>query len=216
MEYIHPSDHKKISKKLPVIAIVFVAIIVLGFVTTKEPEMKYRITVDEMHQELLQGNEALTPEEAIQILYSNKTGYRFIDLRNPHEFINGHIDGALNIPLQNIFSEENKSIWNDSSLINILYAASHDEACGPWMLLKQLGHNNNRILLGGYNFIRENAFEDFKLRSKEYHNEKAKYDYAKIVNETAGGLKVSGPTVSGKKLPIRRKKKKQSAEGGCS
>jgi rhodanese-related sulfurtransferase len=216
MTHIHPKDSKKIANKLPLIGIAFVLLLIVGFATTKKPEHSYAISVEEMHKVVVNHDEVFTPEEAIKILYSKNPAYRFIDLRNPHDFINGHIEGAINIPLQNILSEENQNIWDDTTTTNILYANSHDISCGPWMLLKQLGYNNNRILLGGYGFYKNNVLENFTLRSKNFRDELPKYDYAKIVKETAGGANVGSQTKAKKPLPEKRKKKKQAASGGCS
>ncbi|MEA3445739.1 MAG: rhodanese-like domain-containing protein [Bacteroidota bacterium] len=221
MAHVHPRDHNKISQKLPLIGIAFVVLLIVGFISIKEPERKYTISVEEMHSVLLKGNQAIAPEDAVKLMNSgnqesDRYRIRFVDLRNPHEFINGHIEGAVNIPLQNIFSEEYEEIWNDTSITNIIYANSHDVACGPWMLLKQLGHNNNKILLGGYNFFRDNVPKKPELQSKSYQDEKARYDFAKIVKETAGGLNVSASKSKKGKLPFKRRKGKKSAKGGCS
>ncbi|SEH05433.1 rhodanese-like domain-containing protein [Candidatus Venteria ishoeyi] len=216
MEYIHPKDHNKIAKKLPTIGVVFLFVIIVGFITTKEPEHKYVISITEMQAAVLDQKESLSPEESIKILYSHSPEYRFIDLRNPHDYINGHIEGAVNIPLQNLLSEEYASLLEDESITNILYAYSQSQACGPWMLLKQLGYNNNRIMLGGYNFIKNNVMDNFTLRSNNYQDELAKYDYAKVVKETSGGLNVGSKSKAKKALPVARKKKKKAAAGGCS
>ncbi|MCF8374535.1 MAG: rhodanese-like domain-containing protein [Bacteroidales bacterium] len=216
MGHNHPKDHQKIAYKLPLIGVAFLFVIIVGFVTTKEPEHKYALSVADMHKAVINHKETLTPEEAVKIMYSNNPAYRFVDLRNPQDFINGHIDGAVNIPLQNILSEEYQSLWEDTAITNILYANSHDKACGPWMLMKQLGHNNNRILLGGYNFFKNNVMDNFTLRSNNYQDEVAKYDYAKIVQETSGGQNVSSQATSKKAPPVARKKKKGAAQGGCS
>ena len=103
---------------------------------------------------------------------------------------------------------------NDTSKINILYSDNHDDACGPWMILKQLGYNNNRILLGGYNnFIKAGSLNG-KQNPKEYLDEIAKYDYAKVIKSVSGSA-VIGSAKKKKKITIKRKKKKQGAEGGC-
>ncbi len=38
------------------------------------------------------------------------------------------------------------------SLTVILIAETQSEANGPWMLLKQLGYNNLKVMLGGWNY----------------------------------------------------------------
>ena len=215
MEYAHPKDHKKISKKLPAIGIAFLLIVIIGLLSSKDPELKYTISVADMQKAVLDRADTISPEEAVKYLHSNSPEYRFIDLRNPQDFINGHVDGAINIPQHNILSEEYKDIWNDESKTNIIYANSHDQACGPWMLLKQLGHNNNRILMGGYNFFKDNVKEDFSVRSKNYLDEKPKYDFAKIVKETAGSMSAMPKSTAKKPGPVVRRKRKKSASGGC-
>ena len=213
-EETHLKDHKKISLKLPLIIIFFVVIVIIGFLTMQKPERKFVISVDQMQKEVLKRNETIKPSEAITISESNNDAYRFIDLRNPHDFIKGHINGAINIPKQYLLSEEYDKLIQDTSKINILYSGTHDDACGPWMILKQLGYNNNRILLGGYKLYKKAEKLTAQINPKDYLDESPKYDYAKIVKSTSGSV-VFGSTKKKKKITIKRKKKKKGAEGGC-
>ena len=209
----HPKDHKKISYKLPIGGIISVFIIIVGFATMQEPEIEYNISVSEIQEQILLRNNAINPEEAGKILFSNNKEYRFIDLRNPQKYLQGHLEGAINIPSSNLFAEENQTLLKDTSFQNILYSSNHTEACGPWMILKQIGYNNNKVLLGGYEFMKDNIINNFSPKSKEYTDEVAKYDFAKIVKETAGS-NISTSSVKKKKSPVRRKRK-AGASGSC-
>ncbi len=213
MEYAHPKDTKKISYKLPLGAIIFVVIILLGFITTKEPELKFAMDTPEMLELALQRSEIIKPADAFKILNENNTTYRFIDLRNPHQFINGHVQGALNIPMTHLLAKENLEQLDEANVTNILYAETHDMACGPWMMLRQLGYENNIILLGGYSILSSYINHDSLATKLVYEDEKAKYDYAKIVKETAGsGVSAARKTTAKK---IIKKKKKKGPQGGC-
>ncbi len=210
----HLKDHKKISLKLPLIIVSFVILIIIGFLTMREPERKFVVSVDDMQKAVLQRNETIKPEEVLKIINSADESYRFIDLRNPHDFIKGHIKGAINIPKQYLLADEYDKLIKDTSKINILYAKTHDEACGPWMILKQLGFNNNRILLGGYSYYSKTGTLAQNISPKDYLDEKPKYDYAKVVKSVSGSA-VIGSSKKKKKIKIKRKKKKKGAEGGC-
>ena len=208
----HTKDHKKVSLKLPVSITVFLAIVIIGFVTMKAPKRVFIISVDEMHQIILDNKDVIKPQDAYKIEKSNDEKYRFIDLRNPQDFLISHIEGAINAPQQHILSNEFAYLFKDTTTTNILYSNNYDATCGPWMILKQLGYNNNKILLGGYKYY--NNISDTIKNKQSYMDEKPRYDYAKIVKSTAGSS-IGSSSAKKKKFLGKRKKKKKGAEGGC-
>ena len=210
----HPKDHKKISYKLPLGGIATIIIIIIGFATMENPVYEYKESASEIHKSILLRDNTIAPEEAGNILSDNKKNFRFIDLRNPHEFLKGHIEGAINIPVSDLFSKEHTELLSDTSYKNILYSDTHVAACGPWMMLKQVGYSNNLILMGGYYYFNNNISGNSKPNSDEYLDEKAKYDYAEIVKKTSGNSVTESKPSPGITPPVKKKKKK-SAEGGC-
>ena len=213
----HEHEHRTISDKLPAGALIFALIIILGLVFMKEPERKYVLSVEQMHQELLKHKDIIYPAQFMDILYGNDSLYRFIDLRNAHDYIKGHLKNAINIPIHKILNKEYEDIFNQDKYINVLYYSDHCGACGPWMILKQLGYKNNKVLAGGYDYVNEYIINKYSPMTGNYRNEKARYDYAKIVSETAGAGSVGAATAPKPKstTPIKKKKKKVEEEGGC-
>ena len=208
-------EHKVISNKLPIGGLIFAIIIILGVVFVKEPSKKYRITTEDMLTELQTYEDVVGPEKVMDILYGDDNLYQFIDLRSSHDFIKGHLEDAINIPIHKILDDEYAKILNQDERINILYYSDHCGACGPWMILKQLGYKNNKILLGGYDYVNDFILKEFTPMTGNFKNEKAKYDFVKIVSETAGaGSGITQSSKSSKLAPVKKKKKKMQ-DGGC-
>lgn len=201
--------------------ILLISLIVLLFATSfvlllKEHTPDYQVSVEKMHTKLKNYDKNLiSPEEFIEIYYSNDSLYRFIDLRNPREYVAGHLPNSINLPLDDILNEEFVEILNQDNKINVLYHNNHSIACSPWMLLSQIGYNNNKILMGGYDYVKANIMDNFSPMSGAYQNEKAKYNYKEVINNASGGgsnseTKTVAPTV----IPVKNNNKKED-EGGC-
>ena len=106
----------------------------------------YKISNEEMLEEALLREDLIRPEKFMEIWYNKDTMYRFIDLRSSPEFLEGHLKNAIHIPIHKILSDEYNDILNQVEKINVLYYSDHCGACGPWMIFKQLGYKNNKIL----------------------------------------------------------------------
>lgn len=205
--------YNRIANKLPVYAAIFALVLLLGFLFMERPEYTYTLTADQMLVEVLPNKSMIEPGKFAEILYNNDSLYRFIDLRSPHDFIKGHLPGALNIPIHTLLDKEVQDILNQDTYINVLYYSDHCGACGPWMLLTQMGYKNNKLLLGGYDFVKPNVMDEFKPMSGEFLNEKPKYDFAQLLNS---GTVASETTAKNERKPVVMKKKaSKTEEGGC-
>jgi len=219
MEAENQLDNKNTPNKLLIGGIFFAAVVLLGLLFMKSPKHKYRITTSQMLEESIAYRDAIAPTKLCNILFANDSMYQFIDLRSPSEFIQGHLPNAINIPAHKVLSQESEKILNQDKKINILYHATHMDACGVWMLLKQLGYKNNKILLGGYDFVKANILDNFSPLSGNSKNEQAKYDYANILKQTNGSAIPSTTNESSKDQKINQSntktKSKKSSGGGC-
>ncbi len=159
----------------------------------------------------------ISPQLLADIYYSQEksSNYQFVDLRTPKVFENGHIDGAINIPFITITKNDNCKTFLNQDRINIIYGENTEQTLFAGYFLQQLGLKNYFIILGGYDFIKNNIIDHYNVYSAHYNPEIAQYDYAKIIAETAGNnnysISTSKPKVS---APIKRKKK-AAAGGGC-
>jgi hypothetical protein len=103
----------------------------------------------------------------------------------------------------------------ENGMTIVLYGNDQLEANGPWMVFRQLGLNNVKVLLGGYDF-----YKDWKdMLGDTYYEDSyllgaPRFDYAEVAASTAA---VSGDQDEGTQKPVtvKRKKKTGVAEGGC-
>jgi hypothetical protein len=118
-------------------------------------------------------------------------------LRTPHDFIANHVKGAINIPAKDILDEKNLEILNQDEKINILYCKNTCDAINSYLMLKQLNYKNNKVALGGFEFINDYIVSNYGIRTGVYYDEKPRFDFLRLVAGTDAPTKtkVNKPTV---------------------
>lgn len=213
-------DTNQRTNRLTIAALFFVAIIIIGFVTLRKPDFEFKLNPEQTLEQVLSFEDEMTPEEAEDIIWDSKPGYQFVDLRNPYEFAKGHIENAVNIPGKSIFSDESMEFFNKmlhDSMIVVVYDYNQSMANGPWIVLKQLGFENVKILLGGYGYYSGETYDMFyESEIPQYLVEEPKFSFAEIMEELSSseGIDQSGNAQTEVVIPVR-KKKKSAVEGGC-
>jgi len=199
------------------LGILFLAVVLIASIafSLKTKTLAYSMTNEEVLNEVLKREETFLPQKVLELVNRNDSSVIFIDLRTPHDFIKGHIKNAVNVPTNKLLNSEFKEIFNDSR-VKILYHNNHVNACGPWMLLKQTGFAEIKILLGGYETyskIEHNVSND----SLTVHDEKEKYDYSLTISKMSGSdtTAVSNKTQPTVTQPLKKKPKNKQVEGGC-
>ena len=160
-----------------------VIVLIVGFIfTSVKSSNKYRFSksAEELHGELVKSKHFLAPDKALEIRSKQADEYIFIDIRNPREFDNFHIDGAINVPIQRVLDDEFiPYLKNDK--IKILYSNESIKAEQIWLLLTQYGYENLLVLQGGANYWKENMISKDVFKSKGvYSDEKLKFDLNKL------------------------------------
>ncbi len=208
---------KKSVRNLTIIAIVFILIIIVGMISLRKPEYIYKLTPEETLEVALTMEEEILPEEVADIVMWEDSNYRIVDLRSPHEFIIGHIEGAINIPFQGLLEEGNLKIFNPKdSIITIIYGKDQLQAVGPYLILRQLGYDRILVMLGGYDYYSTHSLDLYDMPEfPEYLNEEPRYNYYEIIEETAGSDITSPQSGQPEVIIPTRKVKKDVVEGGC-
>lgn len=209
----------KKSNNLIIGAAAFVVIILIALISISQPEHPYELSQQEALEMALSSNEMeVIPEELRFLKEDNSVTLHFVDLRSSEEFQKGHIESAVNIPLSSILEEENLKFFKnlDSANTVILYGTDQLQASGPWMILRQLGINNIKMLKGGYNYYSTHSLDVSDLpETPKYLIEAPQYDYAQIVEKTPGIGDVTVETEGPEQVIPVRKEKTQRVAGGC-
>ena len=206
--------HRNISVKKAGRFIIFFGVVAF-FAACGSSTTTYNIKASEMIGDLATKEYLLPPTPAAKIINSDRANYRFIDLRTRREYDNGHIEGAININTHDILEDKNLELLRDEKYINVLYHSNHAKACSPWMLLRQLGMSNNKLLVGGYDYAKEFIIDKNAPESGHYRDEGEWFDFPEEMKNASGGKAITSPETVAPLLQPVKKKKKKSAEGGC-
>lgn len=196
----------------------FALLLAIGFITMREPLMSYELDMKQSVEILNDSTNFFTPKELEEVLSQQPADIVLIDIRDRFSFGQGHIPGAKNITAFELSQKESieliKQYKNDGITV-VLIGSDQLEVNGPWMVGRQVGYDNIKILLGGYNYYKEHINkESTDLNDKSYIKEIARYDYAKVSQGSDNDSAVSAKK-PGKTIPLQKRKKVAVAAGGC-
>lgn len=197
-------------------------VIPLGIIIAAVPPDRvkhFRLTADELLQEAGAGVQFVSPDVVADMLVQKDPSLRLIDVRTPEEFDAYHMEGAINIPLSSLLSDEYTDILHQDAYMNVLYSNGSVYANQAWMITRQLGYENNFVLEGGLNYWFGNILSPQAPSQTSPNEEFAKYDFRKSAAAALGGGNIvateGGATaVRAVKPPVASKAKKKPS-GGC-
>ncbi len=196
-------------------------VLILGLVIAMVPEntiKPYRLTASEMVNEIRSGTEFISPDDLAHWIISNDPSIQLIDVRTPDEYKKYSLHNAINIPAVDILNEEYVDYLDQAVKINILYSNGSTKSHQAWMILRQLGYENNHVLQGGLNYWMETIRNPKAPSTSSPDDEIARYEFRKGASQFFGGETVKTEAkveTKAKKPTISRRKKKKAPEGGC-
>jgi rhodanese-related sulfurtransferase len=216
---IHDYPMKELNRtdRLTIASILFAIILVIGLLTIKKPAMQFTRSIDETLGLITSSGDIITAKELRTGAVVSSGNLLLVDLRSPVDYQKSHIDGAVNIPIQDILDLQNLENFEkpgEGSKIVVLYGNGQVDANSAWLILKQLGYDNVKVLSGGYEYYMTLATDQGNAENAEFMVENPIVNYS-------DELKKLGTTsvTSGEKKPeavkIIKREKKTAAEGGC-
>jgi 3-mercaptopyruvate sulfurtransferase SseA len=96
----------------------------------------------------------------------------------------------------------------------VLYGEDQLQVNGPWMLFRQAGFENVKVLLGGYRYYIENKDSLGVVKENTlYLKELQRYDYALSAAPEENSEQVAGGEK--KQVTVIKREKTGAAKGGC-
>ncbi|MCA0932303.1 rhodanese-like domain-containing protein [Lutimonas saemankumensis] len=202
------------TKRISISAILFLLVLVVGFVTIRKPDVFF--TKDSDHTlQFLNDDAYIIQLDSLALM--EKGSYLLIDNRSNFEYTKGHMVDAVNIPQNQILKKEYLDVIKNAAANNktiIIYNETPEIANNSCLLLYQLGIENLKLLAVDAYY----QSETFKIVDNTI--EDPLYDYAQTMKE-AGIAPVKKIIQKQKTLPQKKKvvtkpkKKKKMPEGGC-
>lgn len=210
---IHELNPKKTIWSL----VLFGVLIIVGFFTMKRPLMTYKESINQSIDMLRDtANNYFYPYQLASVVHGQNKNVVLIDLRNKYDFGQGHITGAQSIPSFDLAKKENLELlkkYKENGITVVLYADNQLDANGPWFFFRQIGFQNIRVLLGGYDYYAKHKSNLEATRNdKSYLKGIARYDFAKVAKSVENNVNTQ---VKAKPVVFKRRKKAAVAAGGC-
>jgi len=203
--------------------VISVAFICFGLIIAAVPEnttKPYKLTSQEMLDEIKSGTQFIHPDLIADLLINKDPSLRLIDVRSEQEYDKYHLPGALNIPIDNLLSNDWLDILDQDVFMNVYYSNGNTKANEAWLLTRQLGYENNYVMQGGLNYWAETILNPSEPTTTSPDDEFILYDFRKGAGMSLGGDAVTsqpsgGDTKANKPPMIPKKRKKKVAKGGC-
>ena len=192
----------------------------LNLVNCNSHDINYSVSSEELLKfyadSMKVNSESIISKTEFQnMLNSDRKDIKYLDVRSSHKYIEFHLANSINHPFTNSFASE-KNINELRSIKSDLHIIGEDskQAMVSFLLLKQLGFENIKVVLGGVDYAFKVKSNHFDVLLLAYNDEIAKYDYQKIMSESS-----SKPTSKEKDSVAKRKKvvkrEKKAVSGGC-
>ncbi len=195
----------------------FVAIIFVGFVTMRKPLLTYQMDMKQSVAETQSDDCCFYPWQLNSVILKESSGVVLFDIRDNFVFGQGHIPGAENLSAQNLAREESierLETLKEMGTTVVLYGEDQLQANGPVMLFRQVGFNNVKVLLGGYQYYKKHKDDLLATKNDSTLLEGvAKYNFAEMAAPEDG----AAINTASEKKPVQvvRRKKTAAAAGGC-
>jgi rhodanese-related sulfurtransferase len=117
-------------------------LIPLGILVAAIPDNKVAVTKADANQllaEIKDGNNIITTDAVADMLVKKDPSLVLVDLRSKSDYDQFHLPGAINVPIDNILSEDYAGLFDQDLKMNVLYSNGTTNASQAWMLLRQKG-----------------------------------------------------------------------------
>ena len=168
---------------LGIVVVILAAGLIFASVSASK-KFKFENSAESIHAELIEASHFMDPQTASKLISAKDGKYVFVDIRNPREYDNFHIDGAVNVPMQRVLDDEYVQYLKDDR-VKVLYSEESIDADQIRLLLTQYGYENLMVLQGGAKYWREYmTSRDVFKSGGEYDDEKLKFDPDKLKKES--------------------------------
>lgn len=174
--------------KILLIAVLLVIILILALRFVQTPKYKFAKDLSTSFVDYAEDEYIITPNVVAKTILEEDSKTILVDIRNKHDYTNGHILGAKHIAKETILDDENYKFFknlkkNDQKVI--LYGADVVEANIPFMILKQMGIENIGISSKGYDFFANRDLNKTAISEVDYSKiEIPVADFAKYIKDT--------------------------------
>ncbi len=168
-------------KKLNSSAFLFFLAIILALVFHWFTTKSYKTNKKDVLNEITNESSILTFAELNDIINSERVSeYVFVDIRAEEEFEEGHIEGSVNVPFNDILSKKAKKVFKKDKH-KVIIASKESDAHVARVTLVGKGFENILVLSGSYSMAIKHVIDKYNPAFGYYSEDKAKFDYPRYI-----------------------------------
>ncbi|XOV92910.1 MAG: rhodanese-like domain-containing protein [Bacteroidota bacterium] len=194
-----------------------IVILFLGLTAAMIPTKKndaISLNEHELLQEMLRETNYVTSDELAERLIAADPSVQLIDVR-PASTFRDPLPGAINIPIDSLFSENYSFYFDQVVRQNIIYSQDDVLATQVWMITKQLGYKNNYLLKGGISEWKQTILDPQTPQATASGQEWDLYNKRMAARQYFTGDRALPKVETQQIIPIQTRKKKR-VSGSCS
>lgn len=208
----------KRTKRLSVSIIGYLAIVLIGLLSFTTPSIQFNVDERQILAEIEEMNHEIFPDEALEYVIEQNPDYLLVDIRDEYRYLQNHLEGAINIPMNYLLDEENIKILDQAtsdSLQILFYGENQIQANAAWMLSYQIGYTNTKVMMGGFDLVNDPNFDPDQIAA--YLIEEPKFDFYMMMEEAKDQMENPDQVVDEPAIQIIPVKRVENDidEGGC-
>ena len=196
---------------------IFIVILIAGFVTMRKPLLTYKLDMKQSLEEVKQADACFYPWQLDGFLKKETKNVVLFDIRDHFVYGQGHIPGAENLSAQDLTREESIERLEDlkeKGATVVLYGKDQLQSNGPCMLFRQVGFDNVKELVGGYQYYIQHKDNLAATKTDSTLSRGTpRYDFAEMAAPKDGSA--MSTATEKKPVVVTRRKKTAAVAGGC-
>lgn len=166
--------------------VVVLVILLFGFIFMKPTEFTFNTTLSKELTELNKKEFEMSPQELAKAQLKKDASVVVVDIRSPYDFAKKHLPEAQNFYKVNLFEENSINFFRNLKAANktaVIYGNTVAEASIPFMILKQMGIENIKLMSAGFEELNSVKWSEIAMIPTEFNDEKPIIDFAQYINE---------------------------------
>ena len=155
-------------------------------------------------------------DDIAKALMQNDQFLILVDVRNPEQYKEFTLPGAINIPVDSIVNHSNLELLSGSNVYNIVFFSNGTSlADKAWLIATATGIKNLHVLKGGLNAWFNQLLQPKRPPDWAKQIEFKKYEFRKAAARFFTGANTTEQNTSNAPVNIKVPVKKKQVGGGC-
>jgi len=208
-------------KEKIIFILMFVGSVVAIFLPNykKHPKvMKAKVLLEQLNRQ----ERYITADDLAKALMIKDPTIMLIDVRSKEEYNGFTLDGAINIPMEELLKEDYLGYLDQDVYKTILFSNGTSLADEAWMIMKSHDYEGNYVLKGGLNTWFKTIIDPEKPLETADIADREAYEFRRgasmfFTGVSAGGVGSTGGAPKKAKTVMKPvvKRKKKAVSGGC-